>query len=74
LLCEGGGEVNAGLFAAGLVDEVYQTVSPIVFGGRNAPTMADGDGVAEVAQGTRLRLVSLERHKDELFLVYRARK
>jgi riboflavin-specific deaminase-like protein len=74
LLCEGGGEVNAGLFAAGLVDEVHQTVCPFVFGGRNAPTMADGDGVAEVAQGTRLRLVSFERHKDELFLVYRVLK
>src|SRR5438270_192066 len=25
LLCEGGGEVNAGLFRAGLVDQIYQT-------------------------------------------------
>src|ERR1041385_6154805 len=35
LLCEGGGEVNAGLFRAGLVDEIYQTICPLIFGGRN---------------------------------------
>jgi riboflavin-specific deaminase-like protein len=73
LLCEGGGEINAGLFEAGVVDEVYQTLCPIVFGGRDAPTMSDGRGVQEVAEGTVLRLASLKRHGDELFLVYRVR-
>ena len=45
LLCEGGGEVNAALFNAGLVDEVYLTVCPLIFGGAHAPTLADGAGV-----------------------------
>src|SRR6266571_3796914 len=70
LLCEGGGEVNAGLFRAGLVDEIYQTICPVVFGGRHAPTMADGVGVQELAQATQLRLKSLKRLGQELFLVY----
>jgi 2,5-diamino-6-(ribosylamino)-4(3H)-pyrimidinone 5'-phosphate reductase len=74
LLCEGGGEINAGLFRQGLVDEIYLTISPLVFGGRNAPTMADGAGVAKVNQATRLRLKSLRRIGDELFLVYQVRK
>ena len=74
LLCEGGGEVNAGLFRAGLVDEIYQTLCPLVFGGRDAPTMADGRGVQALAQATKLRLKSLKRVGDELFLVYRATK
>jgi riboflavin-specific deaminase-like protein len=72
LLCEGGGEVNGALFRAGVVDEVYWTISPIVFGGRDAPTMADGRGVEIKEEGTRLRLRSLKRVGDELFLVYRA--
>lgn len=72
LLCEGGGEINGGLFRAGLVDEVYQTLCPLVFGGRNAPTMADGLGVQALAQATKLRLKSFKRVGDELFLVYRA--
>jgi len=74
LLCEGGGEVNGALFAQGLVDEVYLTVVPLVFGGRDAPTVADGKGVAEVAQGVQLKLRSFQRVGDELFLVYRVRK
>ena len=71
LLCEGGGEVNAGLFRQNLVDEVCMTLSPLVFGGRDAPTMADGEGISDLAQATRLRLASCKRVGDELFLVYR---
>ena len=70
LLCEGGGEVNAALFERGLVNEIHQTVCPLVFGGRAAPTMADGFGVQTVAQGTRFRLKSLRQVGDELFLIY----
>jgi 2,5-diamino-6-(ribosylamino)-4(3H)-pyrimidinone 5'-phosphate reductase len=74
LLCEGGGEVNAGLFRAGLVHEIYQTLCPLVFGGRDAPTMADGRGVQTLAEATKLRLTSLKRVGDELFLIYRVKK
>jgi len=74
LLCEGGGEVNAGLFRAGLVNEVHQTICPFVFGGRHAPTLADGTGVRHLAQATKLRLKSLKRVGQELLLVYRAQK
>ena len=71
LLCEGGGAVNAGLFRAGLVNEVYLTICPLIFGGRAAPTMADGIGAADLAHATTLRLKSLKRIGQELFLVYR---
>jgi len=74
LLCEGGGEVNAGLLNAGLVDEVYLTLCPLIFGGRDAPTMADGPGVEEVSEALKLSLSSFDRQGDELFLVYRVRK
>jgi 2,5-diamino-6-(ribosylamino)-4(3H)-pyrimidinone 5'-phosphate reductase len=70
LLCEGGGEVNAGLLQERLVDEVHHTLCPLVFGGRNAPTMADGDGFRALASAARLRLKSLKRVGDELFLVW----
>ncbi len=74
LLCEGGGELNAALFRAGLVDEVFQTICPLVFGGRNAPTMADGQGARRLSRATQLRLKSRRRIGSEMFLVYRAQK
>src|SRR5579883_2234535 len=70
LLCEGGGEVNAALFEAGLVDEVHLTVAPIIFGGRNAPTLSDGRGFTRLADAAQLTLKSQKRVGDELFLVY----
>jgi riboflavin-specific deaminase-like protein len=73
LLCEGGGELNAALFRAGLVDELHLTIAPKVFGGRLAPTIADGIGVDKLADAARLALKSMKRVGDELYLVYRVR-
>jgi riboflavin-specific deaminase-like protein len=71
LLCEGGGEVNGAVFRAWLVDELHLTISPLIFGGRDAPTLADGPGVERLADAARLRLVSMKRVAADLFLVYR---
>lgn len=70
LLCEGGGEINGGLFEAGLVNEIHLTLCPTIFGGRTAPTMSDGQGVTRLADATRLKLKSQKQIGDELFLVY----
>lgn len=68
LLCEGGGEINAALFRAGLVDEVYQTLCPVIFGGRDAPTLADGKGIEKLSGAVCLKLKSKKRYGDELYL------
>lgn len=70
LLCEGGGEINSALFRAGLVDEVYQTLCPVIFGGRDAPTMSDGEGVEKLSDAIQLKMKSMKRHGDELYLVW----
>lgn len=71
LLCEGGGELNDALFRAGLVDELHLTICPKIFGGRDAPTLADGRGHLRLANASALELTSSRRYGEELFLVYR---
>ena len=45
LMVEGGGTINFELIRLGLVDELFLYVAPMIFGGANAPTPADGLGV-----------------------------
>lgn len=70
LLCEGGGELNGALFRAGLVNELHLTVCPKIFGGHDAPTIADGEDALKLADATGLRLKSVKRVVDEFFVVY----
>ena len=70
LLCEGGGELNDALFRAGLVNELHLTICPKIFGGRLAPTIAEGTGVLKLSDAVRLKLKSMKRVGDELFVVY----
>jgi riboflavin-specific deaminase-like protein len=74
LLCEGGGELNDSLFRENLIDELHLTICPLIFGGRTAPTIADGMGAAHLGAATRLELHRKRRIGDELFLVFRRAK
>lgn len=67
LVCEGGGQVNDGLFRAGLVDELFLTICPWIVGGRAAPTICDGQGFPRLAEARVLRCVRRQRIGDELF-------
>jgi 2,5-diamino-6-(ribosylamino)-4(3H)-pyrimidinone 5'-phosphate reductase len=44
LMVEGGGTLNFELLRLGLVDEVQLFIAPLIFGGADAPTLADGVG------------------------------
>jgi riboflavin-specific deaminase-like protein len=70
LLCEGGGELNDAVFRAGLVDELHLTICAKIFGGRRAPTIAEGRGFNQLAQAKQFRLKSLRQINDELFTVF----
>ncbi len=66
LMVEGGGEVIYSLFAAGLVDELSVYIGSTVFGGRDAPTLADGDGFTE--DFPQLSLFGVERIDNGVLL------
>lgn len=70
LLCEGGGELNFEMFAAGLIDEWFLTLAPKVKGGRHIPTTVEGAGLPR-EQVVRMQLLSVYEHEGELYLRYR---
>ena len=70
LLCEGGGELNSAIIRAGLLDELHLTISPKIFGGHTAPTLADGIGFEKLADAAQFKLKSDKRVGDEMFLIF----
>ncbi|RBI61066.1 2,5-diamino-6-(ribosylamino)-4(3H)-pyrimidinone 5'-phosphate reductase [halophilic archaeon] len=70
VMVEGGGELIFSLFEAGLVDELRLFVGSVVVGGRDAPTLADGDGFVERESFPDLSLESVERLDDGVLLRY----
>jgi len=69
LLVEGGGRLNWALLRDDLIDELYVTIAPRLLGGRDAPTLLEGEGLAMVEQ-RRLELVEVRREGDELYCRY----
>ena len=63
LMVEGGGTMNFELMQLGLVDELLIYVAPMIFGGANAPTLADGLGVPR-EQAMEMKLTNIERWED----------
>jgi riboflavin-specific deaminase-like protein len=68
ILCEGGPTLNAALFRAGLIDEVFLTIAPKLVGGGDPLTIVRGERFESVL-GLHLR--SLVELDGELFLQYR---
>lgn len=73
LLVEAGGDLLFQFFAADAVDEVHVTICPLLLGGRDAPTLADGLGFRG-DDARRLRLEQLHRVGDELYCRYAVEK
>ncbi|KYH25383.1 2,5-diamino-6-ribosylamino-4(3H)-pyrimidinone 5'-phosphate reductase [Halalkalicoccus paucihalophilus] len=71
LMVEGGGELIFSLFEAGLVDKLSVFVGPLVIGGREAPTLADGEGFVDGFPD--LSLESVERIDAGVLLRWRVR-
>jgi len=63
LMVEGGGTMNFELMRLGLVDELMIYVAPMIFGGANAPTVADGLGLSRDA-ALEMKLTDVERWED----------
>jgi diaminohydroxyphosphoribosylaminopyrimidine deaminase / 5-amino-6-(5-phosphoribosylamino)uracil reductase len=68
LLVEGGGQVLGAFCDAGLVNEVWAFVAPMIIGGMAAPGPVAGHGAGRLADALRLQDVALERVGDDFLI------
>ena len=73
LVCEGGGTLLRSLTSLDLVDEIFLTVAPIVFGGRLAPTLTGLPG-GFLKPPRQFEIVRQSVHAGECFLELRRKK
>jgi riboflavin-specific deaminase-like protein len=67
ILCEGGPTLNFHLLAAGLVDELFLTLAPLLTGDEDQPAIVAGGRLPELVQ---LELLSVRQAGSELLLRY----
>jgi 2,5-diamino-6-(ribosylamino)-4(3H)-pyrimidinone 5'-phosphate reductase len=73
LMVEGGGTLIMGLFKAGLIDELHTFIGNMIIGGRNAPTVADGDGFVLENEFVHLTLHTLSQMEDGVLVSWHVR-
>jgi len=69
VLCEGGPRLNSPLFSAGVVDDLFLTISPALVGGHAPLTIIEG----ELPGTSRLELRQALEHDSTLLLRYAVR-
>jgi len=67
LLSEAGPTLHGALLAAGMVDELFLTVTPLITGDGDEPNIVEG---GRLPQDVELELLEIERVGSELFLRY----
>jgi 2,5-diamino-6-(ribosylamino)-4(3H)-pyrimidinone 5'-phosphate reductase len=68
IMVEGGGTLIAGLVSEGLVNEIYTFIGNIIIGGKDAPTLTDGEGFIHESDFARLTLVEARRMERGILL------
>jgi len=73
VMAEGGGGLLWTLFKDSVVDELWLTISPYIFGGRDAVSLVEGEGFSSVEDAVKLEPyhVSLCECKKEIHIRYK---
>ena len=70
LMLEGGSTLNYSMLIGGLVSEVRVCIAPMIAGGKEAKTLADGEGVQYMKDAVKLRLKKSYNLEEDLILEY----
>lgn len=71
LMLEGGSTLNYSMLMEGLVSEVRVCIAPMIAGGKNAKTLADGDGVEYMSDAVKLELKKSYKLGEDLIVEYK---
>jgi 2,5-diamino-6-(ribosylamino)-4(3H)-pyrimidinone 5'-phosphate reductase len=76
VLVEGGGELIWSLLRDRVVDKLYITISPYIFGGRNSVSLVMGEGYRDTSESPNIRLLNVSTCKcgNEVWLEYEVLK
>lgn len=75
ILVEGGPTLLGSFFVAGLIDEVFVTIAPKIFGNQDGATLTMIEGSLLSPDKVKpLRLLSVKTVKDEIYLRYRVKR
>ena len=69
LLVEGGGTLLGSFFDQRLVDKVIAVVSPVVIGGKEAPSPVGGMGAEAMAQALRLKRTRVQQFGQDVAII-----
>jgi diaminohydroxyphosphoribosylaminopyrimidine deaminase/5-amino-6-(5-phosphoribosylamino)uracil reductase len=69
VLVEGGPTLGWELVRGGLVDQVVLFLAPILVGGRDAPSVLMGEGIANIADPHRVEIIDVTRVGDDIKVV-----
>ena len=70
ILAEGGGTLHDSLRSAGLIHRLEVFIAPKLFGGAQAKSPIEGDGVAEVADALQFQLQHIQQFGQDVLLTY----
>lgn len=68
LVVEGGSQLLGSFLYAGLIDEVWAFIAPMIIGGTGAPGPVGGEGIAGLAQALRLAECQVEPLAGDLLI------
>jgi 2,5-diamino-6-(ribosylamino)-4(3H)-pyrimidinone 5'-phosphate reductase len=71
LMVEGGSTVILNFLKQRLVDDMYVYISPMIVGGKDTPTLADGNGIKNIGELINLEIADTYRLGSGILIYYR---
>lgn len=70
ILLEGGGQLNESVLQAGIVDRIYCYIAPKIFGGAQAKTPVEGQGLTRAADAWQFNRIGMQEFGQDILLEY----